>query len=82
MTLAEGVGDDSAPRETYRQIKSSNSLAQANMAVELMEAHHCALPDHVASVKRYFSPALTCSTDRLKTEQPDSCKMESWQPSQ
>jgi hypothetical protein len=82
MTFAEGVGDNSAPRETYRQIESSNSLAQANMIITLMEARHCALPDHAPSIKRYFSPALTCSTDRLKTSQPESCKMENWQPSE
>ena len=52
------------------------------MIITLMQAHHCTLPDHAASIKRYFSPALTCSTDRLKSQEPESCKTENWQPSQ
>jgi len=80
MTEAEGIGDNSAPRATNRELESSNFLTRASIMVTLMEAHHCALPDHAPSITRYFSPALTCSTDRLKTEQPESCKMENWQP--
>jgi hypothetical protein len=78
MTEAEGIGDNSAPRETSRQVEQSNFLARASMALTLMQAHHCTLPDHAPSVIRYLSSALTCTTDRLKTSQPDSCKMEDW----
>ena len=82
MTYAEGVGDDSAPRETYRQIENSNDLARASMMLTLMQAHHCALPDHAPSEATYLSNALTCTTDRLKgTSDPASCKFENWQPS-
>lgn len=82
MTFAEGVGDNSAPRETNRQIETSNSLAQGSMIITLMQARHCTPPDHAPSIKRYFSPALTCSTDRLKAEDPASCKMDNWQATQ
>lgn len=82
MTFAEGVGDDSAVRETSRQIESSNFISMAGIAVSLMEAHHCSMPDHAPSTARYLSPALTCATDRLKNGSPDtpSCKMDTWQP--
>lgn len=81
MTEAEGVGDNSAPRETNRQVEDSNYLARASMTLTLMEANHCALPDHAPSSIRYLSSALTCATDRLKSpigSETPSCKMENW----
>lgn len=81
MTDAEGVGDDSAVRETNRQIESSNFISRAGIMVTLMEAHHCALPDHAPSPVRYLSAALSCATDRLKSGvDAPACKMETWQP--
>jgi len=82
LTYAEGVGDDSAPRETNRQVETANNLSRASMTLTLMQAHHCSMPDYEPSVARYMSPALTCATDMLKSgADAASCKMESWQPS-
>jgi hypothetical protein len=83
LTYAEGVGDDSAPRETNRQMKYANDLSRASMMLTLMEARHCALPDHAPSYLRYLSPALSCAKDRITSaigDETPSCKMESWQP--
>lgn len=80
MIYADGVGDNSAPRETNRQMRAANDMARASIVVTLLQANRCSLPDHAPSMARYFSPALTCSTDQLKTPQPESCKMENWQP--
>ena len=81
VTEAEGIGDNSAPRETNRQVEDSNLLTRASMMLTLMEAHHCTLPDHAPSAARYLSSALTCAKDRLKgalgAETP-SCKMQDW----
>jgi hypothetical protein len=80
-TYAEGIGDDSAPRETNRQVENSNDLMRASMVLTLMQAHHCSLPDHSPSAIRYLSPALSCATDRLKgVSQPPSCDQSTWQP--
>jgi hypothetical protein len=80
LTYAEGIGDNSAPRETNRRIENSNDLARASIIVTLMQTHHCAMPDHAPNVIRYLSEALTCSTDRLKgTQDPPSFKTDSWQ---
>lgn len=82
MTFAEGIGDDSAVRETNRQVESSNYITSAAIAVNLMEEHHCAsLPDHAPSIARYMSNALSCKTDRLKSGDSSdvpSCKMDTW----
>jgi hypothetical protein len=81
LTYAEGVGDNSAPRDTSRKIEESNDLARASMMLTLMQAHHCSLPDHAPSHARYMSNALTCATDMLRSggEVPPSCKTETWQ---
>jgi hypothetical protein len=82
LTYAEGVGDNSAPRETNRQIESANYLARGSMTLTLMQAHHCAMPDHASSDSRYISAALNCATDMLKSSaDAPSCKMDTWQPS-
>jgi hypothetical protein len=82
LTWAEGVGDNSAPRDTGRKIEASNFLARASMMLTLMQAHHCQMPDHAPSDGRYMSNALTCSTDLLRSgADAPSCKMETWQPS-
>jgi hypothetical protein len=82
LTWAEGVGDNSAPRDTSRKIEQSNFLARASMMLTLMQAHHCQLPDHAPSDARYMSNALTCSTDLLRSgADAPSCKMDTWQPS-
>jgi hypothetical protein len=78
--FAEGVGDNSAPRATLREMEDSNGLAQAQIILSLMQANHCALPDHAPSIGRYLSAALACSTARLKGgADPAECKMETWQ---
>jgi len=81
MTYAEGVGDNSAVRETNRQTENSNDLAKASIVISLMQAHHCTLPDHAPTMGTYISDALTCATDRLKgSADAPSCKMENWRP--
>lgn len=82
LTFAEGVGDNSAPRETNRQIENANYLSRASMMLTLMAAHHCSMPDHAPSDARYMTPALTCATDMIKTgADAPSCKTDNWQPS-
>jgi len=79
---AEGLIDDSAPRATMRAAQDTADLNRAQLVITLLQASHCALPDHAASEMTYLLPAMTCRADRLKAG-PDapSCKMETWQPS-
>jgi hypothetical protein len=80
LTYAEGVGDNSAPRDTSRKIEESNDLARASMMLTLMQAHHCQMPDHAPSDMRYMSNALTCATDMLRSgADAPSCKTDTWQ---
>lgn len=80
---AEGLADDSAPRATMRAAQDTADTAKAQLIVTLMQANHCALPNHAVASTTYMMPAMTCRTDRLKSNDattPESCKMENWQP--
>lgn len=78
---ADGFTDDSAPRATMRAAQDTADLTRAQLIVTLMQANHCALPDHAASELTYMLPAMTCKTDEMKgTASPPSCKMQDWQP--
>ena len=80
--VAEGLGDNSAPRATLRAIEDSNSLTQAHIALDLMRDYHCPLPKDAPDSAYYLSPALTCATDRLKargSDSPESCDRSKWQ---
>ena len=80
LTFAEGLGDNSAPRDTTCKIEESNDLSRASMMLTLMQAHHCPMPDHAPSDTRYMSDALTCATDMLRSgAEAPSCKTDTWQ---
>jgi hypothetical protein len=79
LEKAEGIGDNSAPRETNRQLKIANELAviQANLA--LLIASKCPPPARSLNTSAYFLPAMKCSTARMKGEQkPAACELKDW----
>jgi hypothetical protein len=87
MSLADNftsaVGDNSAPRATLRAMEDANSLTEARIALDLMRDNHCPLPKTTPSYIWYLSPALTCSTDKLKgvgNGAPPSCDHSTWKP--
>jgi hypothetical protein len=71
--------DDSAPRETMRQMKINNSLliilALQNAAREMA----CPVKSVSISQSEYMSDALRCTTDRAsgKTDSP-ACDFRTW----
>ena len=85
---AEGLADDSAPRELVRQQRIGNEYARAQTMVALMSAKRCPVPD--ATPGDYYAlVALTCRTDMLKAtmangryndhpDTPASCDRTKW----
>lgn len=59
---ADGVGDNSAPRETMRQLKILNLNMMRQMNLDMMIAGKCLLPDKPASDFNYSINALQCAT--------------------
>jgi len=62
---AEGVSDDSAPRELVRQQRIGNEYAKAQTMVSLMTAKHCPAPDVIPG-DYYTIAALKCRNDVMQ----------------
>lgn len=58
---ADGVMDDSAPRQTNRQIKITNHLLKMNMTMQFAIAGKCNLPKEPYSSAGYMSSAYACT---------------------
>lgn len=74
-----GIGDDSAPRETNRQLKKLNERIFQLITVTQMQFHGCTVPKVPSSDIAYIIDAIECSTSRL-TEGLDTpeCDRSSW----
>lgn len=70
-----GVGDNSAARETNRQIETSNALVRKQMLLTYMQVAKCPLPKTFE--QKFMSAAVACVLSP-----PDSkyCDMSTWQP--
>ncbi len=78
--FADGITDNSAPRETNRQIKELNQKIKQQTAIQLAIAEGCDtssfLPNDMGS---YITPALECATEQLKGNyKAASCEMSNW----
>jgi hypothetical protein len=80
--IASGMGDNSAPRETTRQLRISNSWSAIHVAMVNMQANHCPPIGRDISDTTYIVAALACATDRLAgaTSSPPSCNRTDWKP--
>lgn len=73
---ADGIGDDSAPRETNRQLKALNERMEQLIVIQQMQAIGCKLPEQTSSHWHYLSPALDCELER-DLESP-KCNRDTW----
>ena len=96
LNVANGVGDNSAPRATMREAEDTNTLAQAKMTMDVMHNNGCKGPSFVPSASRYGLASLTCATakqkirnreliDRLDNkfviyDLPAECDTQTWKP--
>ncbi len=87
--FAEGFGDNSAARETNRQLKIQNERLSQQMTLQVMIAKSCSIPTEESSELLYMIPALGCATKRLTQSsgvtigtppEPEECDRSKWQP--
>jgi hypothetical protein len=81
LTYAQGVGDNSAPRETLRRLEMQLDQQREQMQIEMMIAERCpSLPMDLRQGFQYLSPALKCTTARLKNDSAATqlCMMSEW----
>jgi hypothetical protein len=66
VIMSDGIADNSAPRETNRQLKELNQRFIQSMIIDRMLAMKCTLPTQLSSPKYYMLPALECETASTK----------------
>jgi len=79
----DGVTDNSAARETNRQLQKVVVTNLMQMHLTLMAANKCPLPKTTFSDGAYYLDALNCSTALLKAKQsdkdmPPECDRRKW----
>lgn len=75
--------DNSAPRETNRQLRKVFTADVMRMNLDLLQAGKCPLPKEPVSDYAYYLDALKCSTAMLRSqpgdkELPDECDRAKW----
>jgi hypothetical protein len=80
---AEGLFDDSAPRESNRGLQALNSRMIQQMAVQMMISKQCTLPIEASGYIYYSLAAMECRTARRvqpssATESPAACNKSTW----
>ena len=79
LSWAQGVGDNSAPRATLRELEISNQLIARQINLTLMIQYKCPLPRTPASSNEYISNAVSCSTALLMNKKsPPECDLKKW----
>lgn len=79
-TYVEGIGDNSAPRETTRLLQVNNYLQLANMNLTLLNQNKCAVRSTPISHFKYLSEAMACNLAMLeRSDEKDlACDMSRW----
>ena len=83
MIWAEGITDDSAPRATLREQKTTNELQLVATNTAIAIQLKCPPRKQPVARNAYLSPALKCVTARMKqgsgdTSRPEECDMSTW----
>lgn len=76
---ADGIADDSAPRETSRQLKMNNEYFKIMINLQLMESNNCKPINHTLNYTKYLKDAIECATQKLmgNYDSPE-CDINSW----
>lgn len=79
LSSAEGLVENSAPRQTNRELRINNQLQLININLSLMAQNKCAARKAPVNPMVYLSEALDCATAQLKGEQDSpACDMTKW----
>jgi hypothetical protein len=80
---ADGLFDNSAPRETNRGLQELNSRLIQQMAVQMLISKQCPLPTQSSGYIFYSMAAMDCRTARREqpsttSGSPAACEKSSW----
>lgn len=76
----EGLSDNSAPRETNRQLRIISERILQMMILTQMQHHKCKLPKQPSGWAEYALPSIQCAVERLdmKLDSP-KCDWSKWE---
>lgn len=79
---AAGIGDNSAPRESNRQLQAGNVLAKKQLLLTTMSLQKCPLPKSFET--SFIVSALSCATETMRGYNSDAakeaCDRSKWRP--
>jgi hypothetical protein len=79
LLMASGAADNSAARETNRNLEISHKLQVINLNLQLQIANKCPVRKTPINPDVYYGQALICTLDRMKGEKsPASCELGNW----
>lgn len=79
LILAEGIIDNSAPRQTYRSADINNKLQIINLNLLLEVQNKCPIRKTPIVPSIYLSEALDCNLAQVKGEKDSpACDMKNW----
>ena len=77
--IARGLGDDSAVRQTNRELETVNERLQQIITLQQMAAYKCRFPIDASSGGAYLMQAVKCRTARLQgQDNPPDCARSKW----
>jgi hypothetical protein len=76
-----GVGDNSAFRETNRNMAILNENITQMMLIEMMGRANCRMPENLPSTNRYWRAAADCVQARGEEAMRQACNRANWRPS-
>jgi len=77
--ISEGIGDDSAPRATLKEIRISNEWKKIDISINLMAQNKCSPLAYTPNPANYLTAALNCSMARTKGENDTIvCNKQEW----
>ena len=77
LIYERGIGDDSAPRASKRQLEMLNERIYQLILIEQMQAHGCGIPKKPSSDLEFWSSALECE-EASKEEREAQCDITNW----
>jgi len=72
-----GWGDDSAPRESSRQLEMLNERIFQLLLVEQMQSHGCSIPKKPSTFSEFLSSAFACQFSS-KEDRKAKCDSDGW----
>ena len=79
LIMAEGLGDNSAPRQTNRNTEINGKFQLININLQLQIQNKCPVRKTPINPMLYIAEALDCNLARLKDEKNSpACDMMNW----